>query len=230
MSRAPINTSLIYHVYNRGVEKRNIFLDDGDRVRFMHYLYHFNKQRNQRNSNLSRDLTEANLPPMKQVGPASHNKLVDIMAFVLMPNHYHILVQQKIDGGLSTFMQRLGTGYTLFFNEKYRRDGVLFQGKYKYKALETEAHFLYIPHYIHLNPLGSVIEAGPTCFNELLKYKWSSLPNYVGGRSFPSVITTDLILDAFGGTAAYQEDFASTFESRSILENIEDIAIDWDDI
>ena len=91
-----------------------------------------------------------------------HLPIVEILAFVLMPNHFHLILQQKVDSGITKFMHKLGTGYTMYFNEKYSRVGHLFQGRFKAVLVEKDHHFLYLPHYIHLNPLDLMNVRGST--------------------------------------------------------------------
>lgn len=224
MSRPPINSDSIYHIYNRGVEKRNIFMNDGDRFRFVLYL----NQLNSRESIPNQSYFNKNFlsSEFKEVGPPQISTLVDILAFALMPNHYHLMVRQRDDGGISQFMQKLGTAYTMFFNEKHSHSGVLFQGKYKYKAVVSDAQLLYLPHYIHLNPLG--ILGGPTSLNKLEQYRWSSYPDYIGNKNFSSVIEPREILNIFGGSEAYQKDLKGLAKARyKHLDEIESIALDW---
>lgn len=210
-----------YHIFNRGVEKRDVFQEDGDRVRFIHYLFHFNNPETTP-VNLSR------LLKMKEVGPLSLQQhrnnttcLVNIHAFVLMPNHYHILVSQNTDYGISKFMHKIGTGYTMFFNSKYERSGALFQGKYKAVHINNNSYLQYIPHYIHLNPIKLFNERGRTSFiekaNFLENYRWSSYPDYIGKRNFPSVTKRDFILNLFGNSKSYQKDLEQFLKDENML-------------
>ena len=211
-----------YHIYNRGVEKRDVFEEDGDYVRFIHHLFHLNDSK-MTLANFSRSLK------MNEVGPRSFQyksnttRLVTIHAFALMPNHYHFLVRQEEEFGVSKFMQKLGTGYTMFFNSKYKRSGALFQGKFKAVHINSNRYMQYIPHYIHLNPLALLNEGGRTSFiekvNFLNQYKWSSYPDYVGIKNFPSVTNRDFILGLFGNSAAYKKDMEQFFTNSSNLRN-----------
>jgi len=144
---------------------------------------------------------------------------VDILTFVLMPNHYHLLLRQRVDGGISKFMQKLGTGYTMYFNEKHERSGALFQGRYKSVHIEDDRQLLYIPHYIHLNPL-ALIDRGSTSINKnadefLNSYRWSSYLDYVGGRAFPSVTDREYLLNLFGGAEKYKKDITPFIKTPS---------------
>lgn len=134
-----------YHLYNRGTEGRDIFLDKSDYQRFLTILYFFNQK-----NNVCLELE--NLTSEKIGMQKRTEKLVDIAAYCLMPNHYHLLLQEKENGGISKFMQKIG-GYTMYFNERYGRTGALFQGRYKAKHIDSDAYLRYLISYIHLNPI-----------------------------------------------------------------------------
>lgn len=211
----------IYHVLNRGVDKRKIFLDDKDRVRFIHDLFEFNNIDNVLANNYyfiknqSFDIGRQNIRKRKL--------LVNIHAFCLMDNHYHLLLSPIVDKGISLFMKKLNMGYAKYFNEKYDRVGALFQGKYKSIQVTTDAHFLYIPFYIHLNPLDlkfpewrtrSIINVrSATKFLE--EYRWSSHLDYLGRRNFPSVTGREFLLDFFGGEKGYVGKFKKVINDYS---------------
>ncbi|KKU92608.1 MAG: Transposase, partial [Parcubacteria group bacterium GW2011_GWA1_48_11b] len=119
MQRIKPVTGEIYHIYNRGVEKRSTFLDDKDRFRFIHDLFEFNDEAPVKNltyyigRNKSKEVGLHKRLPRKL--------LIELLAFCVMPNHFHLLVRQKVDGGVTEFMRKLGTGYTNYFNQKYSR-------------------------------------------------------------------------------------------------------------
>jgi putative transposase len=117
------------------------------------------------------------------------------------------MLEQCVDNGITLFMQRVGTAYTMYFNTKYERTGVLFQGTYKRVEVSELRYHLYLPHYIHLNPLPlqrADDARDPLTF--LLAYKWSSFPDYVGTPKYPSIIDTMRVLDMFGGKERYLKD------------------------
>ena len=227
MARQKITDETYYHVYNRGVEKRNVFLDDGDRMRFIHHLYEFNTT--EESPTLSYHLGKARAP--KEVGPPKsetlvsrkRKPLVDIVAFVLMPNHYHLVLRQRCDNGISLFMQKLGTGYTMFFNAKHEHSGVLFQGKYKYKPVDSHQQMLYLPHYVHLNPVPllenskSNVGGRTSLIEQLLEYRWSSLPDYAGKRNFPALTTRGDLLEMFGGPSKYLADLKGVLGKEDVI-------------
>ncbi len=190
----------ICHILNRGVDKRAIVTDDRDRIRFIHDLFVFNDA----------DPVPNYLQPGRQTEHA-RDLLVHIHAYCLMPNHYHLLLSPALENGISLFMQKLNMGYTKYFNERHKRNGALWQGKYKRIAVGRDAHMLYIPYYIHLNPLdmshpkwreGAVGDV-KSALQKLETYRWSSHLDYAGIRNFPSVIQRTLLDDMFGSTKKY---------------------------
>lgn len=220
-----------YHIYNRGVEKRDVFLDQQDHLRFIHDLYEFNDEEPVRNV-----IYHFN-PKSMEVQPHYIQKewkprvlLVDILAFVLMPNHFHLLIRQKRPRGIMRFMQKLGTGYTMYFNQKYERVGGLFQGRYKAALVHDDAHFTYLPSYIHLNPIK--IYRGSTSINQKLKflydYRWSSFPDYIGRRNFPSVTSRQFFLKFFGGEKEYAYEVRDLLKCRDPFESVSDVVLDDD--
>ncbi len=215
----------IYHIYNRGVEKRKIFLDDKDYFRFIHDLFEFNDENPVLNVGyyFNSERSKNNKRP--------RNLLVEILIFTLMPNHFHLLLRQKKENGIVKFMQKLGTGYTMHFNQKYKRVGGLFQGRFKAALISENSHFLYIPHYIHLNPL-ELIYGGSTsidwkkAMNFLEKYKWSSFLDYIGKRNFPSVTSREFLLSFLGGEENYRETTKEYLKEKrnNDIKNIHEIA------
>ena len=128
-----------------------------------------------------------------------------------MKNHYHLLLSELIEGGLSLFVRKLNVGYARAFNEKHERAGTLFAGRTKKILIERQAHFLYILHYIHLNPLDYLkgfenwrerskgrIPNAREALKYLETYRWSSYLDYADKKNFPSLITKDLFEDRPG--------------------------------
>ena len=192
----------LYHVLNRGVEKRKIFMDDQDRARFIHDLYEFNDS-----SPADNDRRLSSMIEIRSQSLGGRRPIVDLHGWCRMGNHYHLLVSERVEGGLTLFSRRLNVGYAMYFNEKYKRSGVLFQGRTKKMRITNDAYFLHILHYIHLNPLDFVRGAGSWRVREIAssdraleyleKYRWSSYLDYCGKKNFPSIISKDLFGDVF---------------------------------
>ena len=191
MKRIQFAHNCIYHIYNRGVEKRNIFTEEKDYIRFLSDLQQFNNPQTTLNNGriIERGLIGVGL---------QSKKLVDILSFCLIPNYYHLMLRQKMEKGITEFMHKMGTGYTNYFNIKYSRVGPLFQGKFKAVILEKENHFLYLPHYIHANPL-ELVRENKKNIDFLKTYRWSSLANYLENKtvSIPT-INREFILECSG--------------------------------
>src|SRR3989338_2817578 len=136
-----------YHLYNRGNSKQVIFRDKEDYYRFITLLYTCNGVNNFRNFLVQN--TKEKDPYLFERG----KHLVSIGAFVLMPNHFHILITEKEGNGVSKFMQKLSTAYVMYYNNKYERTGGLFEGKFKSQHLADDRYLKYIFSYIHLNPI-----------------------------------------------------------------------------
>ncbi|MDO8676913.1 MAG: transposase [Candidatus Azambacteria bacterium] len=206
MRKQKLVTDNIYHIYNRGVEKRRVFMDERDYLRFTNNLAIFNDTRSVLNAKYR----------AKEIAMADSRKsLVDILAFCLMPNHYHLLLRQKEDGGISQFMNKISVGYTNYFNLKYTRVGSLFQGTFKAVLINKESQFIYIPYYIHLNPLDLIIpdwrENGVNklkpAIEFLSSYKWSSHRDYIGESNFIGVLNKQILNEFFINPSNYQEEF-----------------------
>ncbi|MEK7082406.1 MAG: transposase, partial [Patescibacteria group bacterium] len=193
--------------YNRGVEKRLIFQTTSNYLRFMINLYEFNDTAPARNLGYH----AARVPIEVRLQYPRKRQLVHILAYCLMPNHFHLMVQSRDDDGITEFMRKLGTGYTNYFNIKYDRVGPLFQGKFKSILLEQDAHLTHLPHYIHLNPLDLSmpkwrehrIQDVQKALNFLRAYRWSSFPDYTGKKNFPSVIDRKFLAEYIGTPKAF---------------------------
>lgn len=142
-----------YHLYNRGTEKRNIFSTKGDYERFLSLLYLCNSTKQIHIADiLPRGRTSGELwETLREFN--REETLVDICAYCLMPNHFHLLVREKAGTSISRFMQKLMTGYTMYFNKRHERTGALFQSKFKASHVDDDRYLKYLIAYIHLNPV-----------------------------------------------------------------------------
>lgn len=210
---------------NRGVDKRTIFLDDKDYFRFVHDLFEFNDANQVLNLNYA--FGQSSMDVGRRYIRKPRKLLVDIMAFTLMPNHYHLLLTSKIENGVSLFMKKLNGGYAKYFNEKYERSGALFQGKYKAVRIAEEAHFIHIPYYIHLNPLDlkfhewreRQIKNPKAAMDFLNKYRWSSHMDYAGIKNFPPVTNRTFLLNYFGSSNEYLKSLSGWLKDLDLEDN-----------
>lgn len=174
--------SEFYHLYNRGVDKRKIFNNNQDKDRFLMLLYICNSNEAVHLSNLGSIQLDSVLKLPRD------DTLVDIGVYCLMPNHFHLLVREKVESGISKFMQKLITAYTMYFNKKYDRSGVLLQGVFKAEHCDSDNYLKYLFAYIHLNPIKIIQtnwrESGISNLKKaekfLREYRYSSYLDYLG--------------------------------------------------
>lgn len=197
----------VYHALNRGVDARTIFLDSQDYARFIHDMYEFNDSAPAGSTYYEFKKIGENVIN----GNHTRNPLVDIHGWCLMRNHYHLLLSERVEGGMSLFLRKLNVGYANYFNKRHERTGTLFQGRTKKIRIENDRHFNYILHYIHLNPLdylkgaegwrirtkGNHIKSAGAAAAYLEKYRWSSYLDYCGIKNFPSILTTGFFSEYF---------------------------------
>ena len=142
-----------YHVYNRGVDKRRIFLDDRDYRRFHRSLSLFNDVAASFDTGISQ-LRKQDIDLLIQKAREHRREpLVDILSFILMPNHFHLLIRQCAEDGISRFLHRVAKGYSRYFNLRHGRTGTLFEGTFKAVHIDHESYLAHLPRYIHLNAL-----------------------------------------------------------------------------
>ncbi|MFA5095290.1 MAG: transposase [Candidatus Paceibacterota bacterium] len=166
-----------YHLYNRGNSKQIIFKDEQDYNHFMKLLFLCNSQK----SIVYRDISKNTFDFDRE------ETLVHIGAYCLMPNHFHLLVKEEVENGISRFMQKLTTAYVMYYNKKYKRTGALFEGKFKSQHISIDRYMKYLFSYIHLNPI-KLIESGwkekgikntENALRYLKAYQYSSYLDYL---------------------------------------------------
>ena len=147
MRKDPLVTGLYYHIYNRGVDKRDIFANPADLDRFILSVKEFNTIEPIRSI---KDLIIAR----KEFSDVGRPKpLVSVVCYCFNPNHFHFILKQEVDGGISEFFKRLLGGYTKYFNLIHKRNGALFQGRFKSNLINDDSYFLKIRPYVHMNYL-----------------------------------------------------------------------------
>lgn len=211
----PLVTDQFYHIFNRGSDKRNIFLKPRDYKRFQQTFYYYQYDGPKRRFSKLAKLDFKNFQP----DPAK--KLVEIIAYCLMPNHFHFLIKQLKDNGIPNFMSSLCNSYTKYFNIKNRRVGPLLQGKYQNVLIESEAQLIHASRYIHLNPIVSGIT------KDLLGYTWSSYSEYI--RGYNHFCEPKEILSLFSSPRKYQEFVENQIDYATTLEIIKHQVIDIND-
>ena len=205
-----------YHIYNRGVDKRSIFSDKYELQRFFQSMQAFNT-----------------LKPIGSIFEKSFNKnkrgspdspLVQFVAYCLNPNHFHFILTQLVERGIEKFMHRLGTGYTMYFNEKHKRSGALFQGRFKANHINSNEYLLHASAYVNLN--NKVHKYGDRA---LTKSSWKE---YIDTRSDFGFCNKDLTLGQFRNRKDYEtfamESLGNMLRRKEFLKELENSYLEVD--
>lgn len=195
MRKTQLANDEYYHIYNRGTDKRRIVLDAEDANRLVQSLIAFNTASPigslHQQSFKSKSLSAPGTKSQKE------DELVEIIAYCFNTNHFHFLLKQVSDEGISKFMQKFGAGYTRYFNEKYDRNGVLFQGKFKARHISKDADLLRMSAYVNLNNRVHQLSAQST---KLVRSSWSE---YSNKKTKSSLCSKDIVLEQFSSKEAY---------------------------
>jgi putative transposase len=216
----PLVNGQIYHVFNRGINRCPTFTSKKEYFRaldtFRYYQF----------SGLPHSLSKyLNLEIEKKHGIVnrinSEDKIITIFCYCLMPNHFHLLIRQEKDKGISRFMSNIQNSYTRYFNTRNNRDGSLFLDQFKAVLIETDEQFLHVSRYIHLNPFTSYIIKS---LDDLEKYPWSSYQSYI--KSEQNIVDISYILSNFINGEEYRKFVVDQADYQRRLKEIEHLILD----
>jgi len=220
----------MYHVVMRAIDDVRLFPEEQDYLRMIHNLFEFNNdnptvwQHRKYSENRSRNMEKNE----------KRKLLAEILTFCLMPNHFHLLFRQIRDGGISKIMRKIGAGYGIYYNNKYHRKGHLFQGKYHAVRIKDDNQLITAFVYIHTNPVAILFpgwkENGIKDFGKtkdyLENYRWSSYPDYLGKKNFPSLTSREFLINEMGGLNGCQSFVDDWLQSKKELADFDQIAIE----
>lgn len=218
-----LTTGEYYHLYNRGVAYQPVYRYKRDYDRFIltlnYYRFSHLPLRLSKLLQLNNNLREQHLESLHSTG----EKIVEVITYCLMPNHFHLLMKQTQDGGISRFLRLAVNSYAKFFNTKYKRAGSLFQDMFKAVHIESDEQLIHVSRYIHLNPLVS----GLVRRDKFLDFPWSSLKAYINGTQ-DDFINPEIIMTKFKQNKDYlqfvldQEDYGRQLEQikHLIMEEV----------
>ncbi|MBI2676984.1 MAG: transposase [Candidatus Yanofskybacteria bacterium] len=201
-----------YHVYNRGNNKRKIFLDQRDFKRFFQSIREFNSEEPIGSIYLN-SFKDASLR-------SSTSKLVDFVCFCLNPNHYHFILKQLKERGIEKFLHRLGTGYTKYFNEKHKCSGSLFQGRYKAIHLNSNEYLLHLSAYVNLNY--EVHQLRSSTYQCDYKSSWAEYQNNL----VESICNKDIVLSQFRNFDKYREFAVNAIQISRTKKDMEKLLLE----
>lgn len=216
----PFATGEWYHCYSRGVDKRTIFTTKDEYRRFQALLYAANSVAPIRISDIGKTSRGPTLELVFET--VRESSLVHIGAYALMPNHYHLVLYELSDNGITNFMRKLNTGYTMYFNIKHKRTGALFGSKFKSKHIDSDEYLQRVIDYVHGNPISLARTPGDYA-STLETYPYSSFLDYTnkaGVRPESHIVQKDFLLQTTRITTAPKKVIADQLDfSRSDLEN-----------
>lgn len=190
--KIPFVPGEIYHLYNRGVDKRPIFMDIFDLERFFSGILLFNT---------TEPIGSIYEKSFEKPSKKKKEPLVELIAYCLNQNHYHLLVKEREEGGISEFMKRLSGGYTGYFNNRYQRSGVLFQGGFKSRHINSNEYLLHVSAYVNLNNRAHQL-GGRT--PKLMRSSWDEYVGYVDLPQQHLCEGKDIILEQFASSEKYR--------------------------
>lgn len=202
----PFVDGQFYHIYNRGTEKRPIFVNRRDQNRFLQSMLYYQLKGPKPRFSKSFKNPFFNKQDLNK-------KIIDIICYCLMPNHFHFLLKQLEEGGITEFLSKLSNSYTKYFNTKHRRVGPLLQGEFKAVLIESDEQLLHVSRYIHLNPLVSYI------VKNLDLYEWSSYEEYTSSKN-NGICAKEEILGFFKSSESYKQFVLDQADYGEKLEQI----------
>lgn len=210
----------IYHVFNRGLDRKSTFANKRELDRAKNLIkFYRHREIPIRFSKLMQQPEDTRNKILEDLFKS--DKLVDILSYCLMPNHFHFLLKQNSDKGISIFIANFTNAYTKYFNTKNERIGPLFQGIFKAVHIENDEQLMHVSRYIHLNPVVSnIIRA-----DELNNYSWSSYPEYIG-KSNDEIVKKETVLNMFKSVQEYQKFVEDQIDYGKELEAIKHLILE----
>lgn len=206
----PFANGSFYHLYNRGINKQQTFSDKRDYSHFTKTFFYYQ---------IANPKPRFSIYRQQKTFPIDETKkIVEIIAYCLMPNHFHLLVKQLQDGGISEFMRKFVHSYTKYRNTKHNSQGPIFQALFKAVHIETDEQLVHVSRYIHLNPLVALI------VKDLQAYPWSSYPTFISLDNQP--VAKEEILSFFKSPRAYEKFVLDHADYATAIERIKHLAID----
>ncbi|MBI2034683.1 MAG: transposase [Candidatus Levybacteria bacterium] len=216
----PLVTGETYHTFNRGIDRRPTFTSKREYVRAIDATKFYLSSPPPLSFSKYLRLEEERQEEIDKV-LATAKRNVQILSFCLMPNHFHFLLRQVEENGISVFLGNFQNSYTRYFNVKHDRVGSLFLDQFKAVRIETEDQLLHVSRYIHLNPYtGYIVKS----FRDLELYHWSSLRDYIIGEE--TFITKEIILSSFKNTKEYRKFIFNQADYQRKLKEIEHLIFD----
>lgn len=208
-----------FHIFNRGMQKQPIFVIQPDYLRFLFLILTF--QGEAVIKNISREIESSVQSRTLHIdveleSEILKNRMVELVAFCLVPNHFHLILRELVEDGISKYMQRVSTAYVKYFNLRHNKSGYLFQGKYKSVHIDSDRQLMHTSAYIHKHPM----ELGWGGKED--RYPWSSYQDYIEKNRFGDLLVTDVVMERFReekGVSSYRK-FVSSSPAKEITKEL----------
>lgn len=213
-----------YHIFNRGINKNDIFYNDLDRLRFLFLITHLQSAVSFKN--ISREIKLLvqsralhSCVDKEIIAEICKERFIELVAFALMPNHFHLLIREVQENGIPQYMHKILTAYSKYINIKHEKDGHVLQGPYRIVHVDNNEQLTYLSAYIHRNPRDLTAWK-----NKEAMYPWSSYQDYVGANRWHELLSTTYIQEQFENISEYQQ-FVETSGAKE-RELLEDMLLD----
>lgn len=217
----PLVSNEIYHIYNQGQDKRPTFTNRREYLRALKTI-NFYQYRTHLKLSTFLKLPEDEAKSFATLEFKKENKLVDILSFCLMPNHFHFLIKQLSEDGISRFTSNFQNSYTKYFNTRHERIGSLFLDQFKAVRIETDEQFIHVSRYVHLNPFTSYVVRS---LEELENYPWSSFREYLHPH-LSDITEKEMALSFFKNSEAYKKFVFDNASYQRELDKIKHLALE----
>ncbi|MGB9680833.1 MAG: transposase [Minisyncoccia bacterium] len=221
--KLPLVEGEYYHIFNRSIDRKPIFIYKKDVLRAIKSLdfYRLAETNKVKFSDFNIWSDEKKQEFLEKFCD-KNNHLVEILSYCFMPNHYHFLLRQEKEDGISKFISQFQNSYTRFFNTKYKRKGHIFEGQFKAVRVETEEQLIHLSRYIHLNPYSSFVVKE---INDLITYPYSSLMGYLSDKE-GKFLNKEIILSHFKNKKAYKKFVFNQADYQRELERIKHLLLE----
>lgn len=220
MLRTNLAPGEYYHICNRGVGKQTIFSENGDYFRFLFLILYFQSmQKVEHIGRAAKDfaISHGQHPMLAKLAEKIiKDRTVELVAFCFMSNHFHLIVKEVKEGGISSYMQRALNAYGKYYNTKYKKSGHVFQGPYRARHIADDRYMHHLSAYIHRNPRET-----REWRNKYAEYEWSSCQDFVRENRWEGLLVPEIILGGFKDKSKYQK-FLKTSPTKVLKEE------DWD--
>ena len=219
--KTPLFNGEYYHVFNRSIDNKPIFTSRKECKRALIAVQYYQFSLLPLKLSLFLRLSVDHRSELLMQLSSENKRLINLLCYCLMPNHFHFLLKQTEDKGISRFVRNFENSYTKYFNKKEERDGPIFKGQFKAVRIERDEQLLHVSRYIHLNPYSSFLVKD---YKSIMEYEWSSIGEYLGNRK--GFCYSGLILSFYNSSEGYKKFILNHADYQRRLEGIKHLTFE----